>query len=30
MRRTPKTVSVDLFTWGKLDFVNQVKTAFGL
>ncbi len=25
-----KTVSVDLFTWEKLDFVDQVKTAFGL
>ncbi len=26
----PKTVSVELFTWEKLDFVEQVKTAFGL
>jgi S-adenosylmethionine synthetase len=25
-----KTVSVELFTWEKLDFVNQVKAAFGL
>ena len=25
-----KTVSVELFTWEKLDFVDQVKTAFGL
>ena len=25
-----KTVTVDLFTWEKLDFVDQVKTAFGL
>src|SRR6187402_420493 len=25
-----KTVTVDLFTWEKLDFVEQVKTAFGL
>ncbi|RZJ63237.1 MAG: methionine adenosyltransferase, partial [Flavobacterium sp.] len=32
--RTPngeeKTVTVELFTWEKLDFVDQVKTAFGL
>ena len=26
----PKTVTVELFTWEKLDFVDQVKTAFGL
>ena len=26
----PKTVTVDLFTWEKLDYVDQVKTAFGL
>lgn len=26
----PKTVSVELFTWEKLDFVEKVKTAFGL
>ena len=25
-----KTVTVDLFTWEKLDFVDQVKAAFGL
>jgi S-adenosylmethionine synthetase len=25
-----KTVAVDLFTWEQLDYVNQVKTAFGL
>ena len=25
-----KTVEVELFTWEKLDFVDQVKTAFGL
>lgn len=32
--RTPngeeKTVTVDLFTWEKLDFVDKVKAAFGL
>lgn len=25
-----KTVEVELFTWEKLDFVDQVKTAFEL
>jgi S-adenosylmethionine synthetase len=25
-----KTVTVDLFTWEKLDFVETVKTAFKL
>ena len=25
-----KTITVDLFTWEKLDFVDQVKQAFGL
>lgn len=25
-----KTVTVDLFTWEKLDFVDQVKSAFGI
>ena len=25
-----KTVEVELFTWEKLDFVDQVKTALGL
>ena len=25
-----KTVEVELFTWEKLDFVDQVKTAFGI
>ena len=25
-----KTVTVELFTWEKLDFVDEVKTAFGL
>jgi S-adenosylmethionine synthetase len=32
--RTPygeeKTVTVELFTWEKLDYVDQVKSAFGL
>jgi S-adenosylmethionine synthetase len=26
----PKTVSVELFTWEKLDYVDHVKKAFGL
>ena len=26
----PKTVSVELFTWEKLDFVDKVKAAFGI
>jgi S-adenosylmethionine synthetase len=26
----PKTVTVELFTWEKLDFVDNVKAAFGL
>ena len=26
----PKTVEVELFTWEKLDYVDQVKVAFGL
>ena len=26
----PKTVTVELFTWEKLDFVENVKSAFGL
>ncbi|MEQ3661805.1 MAG: methionine adenosyltransferase domain-containing protein, partial [Flavobacterium sp.] len=26
----PKTVDVELFTWEKLDFVDKVKSAFGL
>ncbi|WNM20018.1 methionine adenosyltransferase [Flavobacterium capsici] len=26
----PKTVIVELFTWEKLDFVDKIKTAFGL
>jgi S-adenosylmethionine synthetase len=26
----PKTVTVDLFTWEKLDFVDKVKAAFNL
>ena len=25
-----KTVTVELFTWEKLDFVDQVKTTFGI
>jgi S-adenosylmethionine synthetase len=25
-----KTVTVELFTWEKLDFVDQVKAAFGI
>jgi S-adenosylmethionine synthetase len=29
-RRINKTVEVELFTWEKLDFVDQVKDAFGL
>jgi S-adenosylmethionine synthetase len=32
--RTPygeeKTVTVELFTWEKLDYVEEVKSAFGL
>ncbi|WP_348799769.1 methionine adenosyltransferase [Flavobacterium adhaerens] len=27
---TEKTVTVELFTWEKLDYVDQVKAAFGL
>ena len=27
---TPKTVTVELFTWEKLDYVDKVKAAFGL
>ena len=27
---SPKTVTVELFTWEKLDFVDKVKAAFGL
>jgi len=26
----PKTVTVELFTWEKLDYVDQVKAAFGI
>jgi len=26
----PKTMDVELFTWEKLDYVNKVKSAFGL
>ncbi len=26
----PKTVTVELFTWEKLDFVDNVKSAFGI
>jgi S-adenosylmethionine synthetase len=26
----PKTVTVELFTWEKLDFVDEVKAAFGI
>src|SRR5436190_16959483 len=26
----PKTVTVELFTWEKLDFVDKVKSAFGI
>jgi len=26
----PKTVTVELFTWEKLDFVDKVKVAFGI
>ncbi len=29
-RHNEKTVEVELFTWEKLDFVEQVKTAFGI
>ncbi len=25
-----KKVKVELFTWGKLDYVDKVKQAFGL
>ena len=25
-----KTVTVELFTWEKLDYVDKIKTAFGL
>ena len=25
-----KTIDVELFTWEKLDYVDQVKSAFGL
>ena len=25
-----KTLDVELFTWEKLDYVDKVKTAFGL
>jgi hypothetical protein len=25
-----KTVTVELFTWEKLDYVDQVKAAFGI
>ena len=27
---TPKTVTVELFTWEKLDYIDKVKAAFGL
>ena len=27
---TTKAMDVELFTWEKLDYVDQVKTAFGL
>jgi S-adenosylmethionine synthetase len=27
---TEKTLTVELFTWEKLDFVDKIKTAFGL
>ena len=26
----PTTLDVELFTWEKLDYVDQVKTAFGM
>jgi S-adenosylmethionine synthetase len=26
----PKVVTVELFTWEKLDFVDQVKATFGI
>jgi len=26
----PKTMTVELFTWEKLDYIDQVKSAFGL
>jgi len=25
-----KSVEVELFTWEKLDYVDQIKTAFGI
>jgi S-adenosylmethionine synthetase len=28
--RTEKKVEVELFTWEKLDYVDQVKKEFGL
>jgi S-adenosylmethionine synthetase len=29
-KKYEKTVQVELFTWEKLDHVDQVKAAFGL
>ena len=29
-KKEEKTVTVELFTWEKLDYVDQVKAAFGL
>jgi S-adenosylmethionine synthetase len=29
-KSSEKTVEVELFTWEKLDYVDQVKAAFGL
>jgi S-adenosylmethionine synthetase len=28
--RKEKTIEVELFTWEKLDFVDQVKAAFNI
>ena len=25
-----KTIEVELFTWEKLDYVDKIKTAFGI
>jgi len=29
-KKNEKTVEVELFTWEKLDYVGQVKEAFGI
>lgn len=30
MYHEPKTIEVELFTWEKLNLVNEIKNAFGL